>query len=49
MKKKLAAARTDRDKEFYERFSATLDAQIDDIVYQLYDITSEERKIIEEN
>jgi hypothetical protein len=46
-KKSLAAARTDRDKEFYERFSATLDAQIDDLVYQLYDITPEERKIIE--
>jgi len=46
-KKSLAAARTDRDKEFYERFCTTLDAQIDDLVYQLYDITPEEKKIIE--
>lgn len=46
-KKNLAAARTDRDKEFYERFCITLDTQIDDLVNQLYDITPEERKIIE--
>jgi len=48
-KKRLAAARTDSDRQFYERFCTTLDAQIDDLVYQLYDITPDERKIIEGN
>ena len=46
-KKNLAAARTDRDKQFYERFCEKLDRDIDELVYQLYDITPEERKIIE--
>ena len=48
-KKSLASARTDADRQFYERFSENLDRQIDDLVYQLYDITPEERKIIEGN
>ncbi|HQU92397.1 MAG TPA: hypothetical protein PLK77_08880, partial [Pyrinomonadaceae bacterium] len=46
-KKTLADARTDKDREFYERYCENLDSQIDDLVYQLYDITPEERKIIE--
>lgn len=46
-KKSLASARTDADRQFYERFSENLDRQIDDLVYKLYDITPEERKIIE--
>ncbi len=46
-KKKLADARTDSDKRFYERFCESLDQQIDTLVYQLYDITPDERKIIE--
>ncbi|NOT46576.1 MAG: N-6 DNA methylase [Acidobacteria bacterium] len=48
-KKKLSAARTDADRALYERFCENLDRQIDDLVYQLYDITPEERKIIEGN
>ncbi len=46
-KKSLATARTDADRQFYERFSENLDRQIDELVYKLYDITPEERKIIE--
>ena len=43
----VADARTDADKRFYERLCNSLDAQIDDAVYNLYDITPAERKIIE--
>lgn len=46
-KRTLADARTERDRELYERYCENLDRQIDDLVYQLYDITPEERKIIE--
>lgn len=46
-KKSLANAHTDKDKVFYERYCSSLDTQIDDLVYQLYDITPDERKIIE--
>ena len=48
-KKTLAHARTDKDREFYERYCENLDRQIDEVVYQLYDITPDERKIIEGN
>ena len=47
-KKKFASARTDSGRTFYERFCTSLDTQIDDLVYQLYDITPDERRIIEE-
>jgi len=47
--KTLSAARTDADRAFYERFCENLDHQIDDLVYKLYDITPDERKIIEGN
>ena len=46
-KKSLADAQTDKDKTFYERFCASLDRQIDDLVYDLYDLTADEIKIIE--
>ena len=46
-KKKLNEARTDSDRRFYERLCASLDAQIDELVYELYEITPEERAIIE--
>ena len=46
-KRQLADARTDTDKRFYERLCDSLDTQIDDAVYRLYDITPDERKIIE--
>jgi hypothetical protein len=46
-KKALAGARTDKDREFYVRFCEKLDRDIDGLVYQLYGITPDERKIIE--
>ena len=46
-KKSLANAQTDKDKTFFDRFCASLDRQIDDLVYDLYDLTAEEKKIIE--
>jgi adenine-specific DNA-methyltransferase len=46
-KKQLAAAQTDRDRSFFERFCASLDRQIDALVYELYDLTPEEIKIVE--
>jgi type I restriction-modification system DNA methylase subunit len=46
-KKQLATARTERDKNFYESKCATLDRQIDNLVYELYDLTPEEISIVE--
>ena len=46
-KKQLASARTERDKTFYENKCATLDRQIDQLVYELYDLTPEEIAIVE--
>ncbi len=46
-KKSLAAAQTDKDKTFFDRFCASLDRQIDDLVYDLYDLSTDERQIIE--
>ena len=40
--------RMDRDKELYERQIRIVDAQIDRLVYELYGLTEEEKKIIEE-
>ena len=47
-KKQLASARTERDKTFYENKCATLDRQIDQLVYELYELTPEEIAIVEE-
>src|SRR6266853_3720933 len=41
-KQQLASARTERDQTFYESKCATLDRQIDNLVYELYDLTPEE-------
>lgn len=46
-KKQLASAQTERDKTFYESKCATLDRQIDDLVYELYELTPEEIAIVE--
>lgn len=46
-KKQLAFAQTERDKTFYESKCATLDRQIDNLVYELYDLTPEEIAIVE--
>jgi len=47
-KKQLAAARSEGDKNFYESKCATLDRQIDNLVYELYDLTPDEIAIVEE-
>jgi adenine-specific DNA-methyltransferase len=47
-KKQLASARTERDKTFYENKCATLDRQIDSLVYELYGLTEAEIAIVEE-
>jgi len=46
-KKQLAAARSEGDQNFYESKCATLDRQIDQLVYELYDLTPEEIAIVE--
>ena len=46
--KKLAAARTAHDKTVIKRQIAATDQQIDRLVYELYDLTEEEIKIVEE-
>jgi hypothetical protein len=48
-KKQLAAARSEGDKNFYESKCATLDRQIDSLVYELYDLTPEEIAIVEDS
>jgi adenine-specific DNA-methyltransferase len=47
-KKQLAASSTERDKTFYESKCAPLDRQIDNLVYELYDLTPDEIAIVEE-
>lgn len=46
-RKQLAAARTERDKTFYESKCGSLDRQIDELVYELYELTPEEIAIVE--
>lgn len=46
-KKHLQAARTDRDKTFYEDRCNALDRLIDKLVYDLYALTPDEIKIVE--
>ena len=48
-KKQLALAKTDKDKTYYENKCASLDRQIDRLVYDLYGLTEEEIKIVEGN
>ncbi len=47
-KKQLAKAKTDKDKMYYENKCAALDRQIDRLVYDLYALTEEEIRIVEE-
>jgi len=47
-KQQLASARTERDKTFYENKCATFDRQIDNLVYELYELTPEEIEIVED-
>ena len=44
-KKQLQQTKTESDKNYLERKCATLDKQIDELVYQLYGLTEEEIKI----
>ena len=46
-KKQLAAARSEGDQNFYESKCATLDRQIDQLVYELYELTPEETDVVE--
>jgi len=46
-KKQHQQAKTEKDKTYIERKCATLDKQIDELVYQLYCLTEEEIKIVE--
>jgi hypothetical protein len=46
-KNQLAAAQSDKHKDFYEKKCAGLELQIDALVYELYGLTEEEIKIVE--
>jgi hypothetical protein len=46
-KKRLAEAKTDKDKNYYERKCSSLDIAIDAEVYKLYNLSEEEIAIIE--
>jgi hypothetical protein len=46
-KQALAEAKTDKDKTYYENKCATLDRQIDQLVYDLYGLTEDEIRIVE--
>jgi hypothetical protein len=46
-KKQLAGAQIDKDKDFYENKCSVLARQIDALVYELYDLSSDEIKIVE--
>ncbi|MCK4731668.1 MAG: hypothetical protein KAT65_04340, partial [Methanophagales archaeon] len=48
LQKKHHEARMDRDKELYERQIKFVDAQIDRLVYELYELTEEEVKVVVE-
>ncbi|MDO9542218.1 MAG: TaqI-like C-terminal specificity domain-containing protein, partial [Kiritimatiellia bacterium] len=48
-KKQLASAKTDKDKNYYEAKCTGLDRQIDRLVYDLYGLTADEIKIVEES
>ena len=48
-KKNSQSARTDRDKNFYQDRCNALDRQIDKLVYELYELTPDEIKIVEKN
>ena len=48
LQKKYHATRMEQDKEFYERQIKFVDSQIDRLVYELYGLTGEEVKMVEE-
>ena len=48
-KKQLARARTDKDKTYYKNKCASIDRQIDRLVYELYELTDEEIALVEQD
>ena len=46
-KQQLHTARSDRDRDHYESKCAVLDRQIDELVYELYELTADEIAIVE--
>jgi len=48
-KRQSAAARTERDQTFFGNKCATLDRQIDQLVYEIYGLTAEETAVVEED
>ena len=44
----MLSAKTDHEKTVLERQIAATDRQIDELVYELYGLTDEETKIVEE-
>ncbi len=46
--KQLSSAKTDHEKTVLERQISATDRQIDELVYELYGLTAEEIKIVEE-
>ncbi len=49
LQKKYHEARMERDKELYERQIKIVDVKIDGLVYNLYGLTEEEIKVVEES
>lgn len=47
-KKQLQTARSDKDKEYYQNRCSAIDRQIDALIYELYGLTADEIKIVEE-
>jgi hypothetical protein len=47
LKRKYHEMRMEQDKEIYERQIKMVDAQIDGLVYDLYELTEEEIQIVE--
>ena len=47
LQKKHHAARTKQDKELYERQIRIVDTQIDRLMYDLYELTEEDVKVVE--
>ena len=45
----MAKAQTDKAKNYYERNCAALDREIDRLVYDLYGLTEDEIRIVEES
>ena len=48
LRKRLAAAKSQSDQELYQRQIDATDKEIDKLVYNLYGLTEEEIRIIEE-